>query len=630
MDLTKIEKTNELTKEKMKKKSFLTIPNNASERGLTPQVIKELSVAHLFDNENSMISEMDRIVEETNNVIKEVDENKQQQIDLNKQKSLENESRLNNNVASIEVLQEENVKNKQQIELNKLKSINNENEISLLKTANNEKTEQINSLIERDNGLELEITGAVDFIEQKVSLDYVDKVTYNTNKQEYDTFKEELLKRIRVLEQDYDLVALETVNDPSELMLDRMEAGSIFKVRDAFVTEDDFLEGPGIHYPALTRIAVVYDLTNKRNMFTALDSPINELQNKVEEVQSSLKNINKSIDEKLETDIPVKVEEAIQENSKETQTLEIGTEETVDVEKDNQIPTSKAVKKMISELAVTSKPSENKHTPVLVDGETLIDKVYFNTSLSVDEVKQQIEKLVFNGQSYVICSNSDLTNVVAVSKEYGAYMLVTGNYSTGNSSNLDVLFVAEDLGLGFVGWKPTFNGEYSCNYVSLTEFQPFGLNYIGEQNELITKLVSSTPTFVEEDLTNYVLTVTSNVVEGEIFDITEDMFKPIDILKMYHSGKPQMVVDCPKSIFGRVTVTLNQGIAFGVGLGVLGSKEILGATVIFDYSSINTEKQEVKYNRFTLAYAENKISLEKNSFTNNGTKALEDMLLTEV
>lgn len=51
---------------KMQKKSVLSMPNNPSERGMSPSAIKSTMVAPLFDKENSIVSEINRIVEEIN------------------------------------------------------------------------------------------------------------------------------------------------------------------------------------------------------------------------------------------------------------------------------------------------------------------------------------------------------------------------------------------------------------------------------------------------------------------------------------------------------------------------------------------------------------------------------------
>lgn len=52
--------------EKLKKKSVLIMPNNPSERGLTPAAIKKLLTDPLFNVDDSIISEINRIVEDVN------------------------------------------------------------------------------------------------------------------------------------------------------------------------------------------------------------------------------------------------------------------------------------------------------------------------------------------------------------------------------------------------------------------------------------------------------------------------------------------------------------------------------------------------------------------------------------
>jgi hypothetical protein len=50
----------------------------------------------------------------------------------------------------------------------------------------------------------------------------------------------------------------------------------------------------------------------------------------------------------INKEVPTKVEETINKNSKQVQTLDIGNSENIDVDSDNQIPTSKAVQQLIN------------------------------------------------------------------------------------------------------------------------------------------------------------------------------------------------------------------------------------------------------------------------------------------
>ena len=51
---------------KMQKKSVLSMPNNPSERGMSPNAIKTAMVAPIFDDQNSIVSEINRVVSEIN------------------------------------------------------------------------------------------------------------------------------------------------------------------------------------------------------------------------------------------------------------------------------------------------------------------------------------------------------------------------------------------------------------------------------------------------------------------------------------------------------------------------------------------------------------------------------------
>lgn len=64
--MASINKISNLTLEKMKKKSILTKPANMSARGVTQDQVKAALTSSMFDENNSLTSEINRIVDEIN------------------------------------------------------------------------------------------------------------------------------------------------------------------------------------------------------------------------------------------------------------------------------------------------------------------------------------------------------------------------------------------------------------------------------------------------------------------------------------------------------------------------------------------------------------------------------------
>lgn len=61
-----VNKINEETLEKMKKKSILSKPSNLSARGVTSEQVKASLTSSMFDKNNSLTSEINRVVDEIN------------------------------------------------------------------------------------------------------------------------------------------------------------------------------------------------------------------------------------------------------------------------------------------------------------------------------------------------------------------------------------------------------------------------------------------------------------------------------------------------------------------------------------------------------------------------------------
>ena len=64
-----INKVSQTTKENIRRKSVLTSPDNPSAVGETPLQIKKRIAGPVLDPTNSALAEIDRVVDETNNLI---------------------------------------------------------------------------------------------------------------------------------------------------------------------------------------------------------------------------------------------------------------------------------------------------------------------------------------------------------------------------------------------------------------------------------------------------------------------------------------------------------------------------------------------------------------------------------
>lgn len=73
MAVNKVNKISDNTKIKLKLKSPLLLPNNPSEKGLTPAQIKNTFTAYVLDNEDSVFAEINRLVDEINEILSKIE-----------------------------------------------------------------------------------------------------------------------------------------------------------------------------------------------------------------------------------------------------------------------------------------------------------------------------------------------------------------------------------------------------------------------------------------------------------------------------------------------------------------------------------------------------------------------------
>lgn len=144
--------------------------------------------------------------------------------------------------------------------------------------------------------------------------------------------------------------------------------------------------------------------------------------------------------------------------------------------------------------------------PTQVPNSGMVDKIYFNTDLSIEEVVSILENAQVNGGTNAIINynGNDLTFIKVTNNSIPTWYI--GNFST-----LDIYFASNTTGgyADFEGWKSNFNGVLEINgevtqgdvdnskLVDLVSITPFGSGWIKiSGNEIdLTKYPSYPYTF---------------------------------------------------------------------------------------------------------------------------------------
>ena len=124
-----------------------------------------------------------------------------------------------------------------------------------------------------------------------------------------------------------------------------------------------------------------------------------------------------------------------------------------------------------------------------------IEKIYFNTSLSAEEVVNILSQLDYHdfagSEAYCIVFPENIDVALLVMRRDGVY----GILNIFAENELDgTYFFSEDVGNGIVGWKEGFDGVIEIND-TVSDYQGYYELPLGEQNDKLTNLVSLTPSF---------------------------------------------------------------------------------------------------------------------------------------
>lgn len=419
-----INKISENSKAEMKKKSMLSIPNNASEKGLKPEAIKKLMTDPLFSEDVSVIKEVNRIVDESNENFEEIKhKNENYDKDVSDLKTK----------ASINIQDIANLKTR--VSANESKTDANAVNIEEVDTRLSNRIEAVSDSLK---GTQTHLSG----LDEKVDLNIAD-------------FK----KRITNLENDYDLVTMGTVTDPEDIALETAEAGTLYKVQNAFTTEGDrWLEGNGKEYPPLTRIAVVRDVVNNRNLLTVIDADVN-VKGQLVDVEAKLNEIEKNVNEiKPKTDLIDAISEAAERHNNDILMLE-GFE------------------------GISAIPSSNAY----------VDTIYFNKSLSKEKLYSFLDELSYptsvvpeygiTGNIVAVKSDGSETLLILKQGEDFAIATVDSNMQFKEAIYIPNELIASAYNISFIGWNPYLDTSYAWKSEILSGY--------GLENEKLKGVIST-------------------------------------------------------------------------------------------------------------------------------------------
>lgn len=130
--------------------------------------------------------------------------------------------------------------------------------------------------------------------------------------------------------------------------------------------------------------------------------------------------------------------------------------------------------------------SESGWSSTVVPNSGTVEKVYFNTNLTNDEVINLLSKLNYGSSGVnVLISNSDYSNQIKI-------LLMNGMYAITNRTSSEIYYVSsEEAGAGFVGWNTTYFADK--NYVEFNDTAISSEQYnIALENDKLSDLVSIT------------------------------------------------------------------------------------------------------------------------------------------
>lgn len=181
----------------------------------------------------------------------------------------------------------------------------------------------------------------------------------------------------------------------------------------------------------------------------------------------------------------------------------------------------------------------NGYEGTVVPNTGTVEKVYLNTNLSIDEVKNIIGSLTYNSSNvfeHVLYNNASNNNdkiVINLGYSQGFYFIMDYKGNIYFNTN-------PDADLDFIGWNPEFNGVITINseVADVYDGTP-----VGTQNDKITSLFSITPfnlVIPEIDIKSYIegqkLPVRFNLNIDKTALIPKDYIVPEGVVEITENG----------------------------------------------------------------------------------------------
>lgn len=148
-------------------------------------------------------------------------------------------------------------------------------------------------------------------------------------------------------------------------------------------------------------------------------------------------------------------------------------------------------------------------TAVPIDSTTMIENIYFNTSLSEAEVGSLMDNAFASvpgwleemGPSTCVFMNENNDKAVMLEGGEGNYIIQALSGAKPEGPEDAIVFIsgplASEMGVSFTGWNPNFSGELPINetnaFVEMMSAQMGKLEQFKQMNEALKELISSTP-----------------------------------------------------------------------------------------------------------------------------------------
>lgn len=193
---------------------------------------------------------------------------------------------------------------------------------------------------------------------------------------------------------------------------------------------------------------------------------------------------------------------------------------TTPFEKTNVIDVKSMIDNKEIPLSIEVKQPTFEGTPVPTTG--YVGNIYFNTSMSVDEVVALLDQLNIENEAIIIIISDGLPESLLIGKSIRDGINEYNITYTSTRTDITTTVFTNSQIFEFYGWNPKFNGV--INYSNSGVIEPSNVNYISQQNELLKNLISITP-FKGTNNTHKFITLNGTPIDGgfDFGEIDEDI-----------------------------------------------------------------------------------------------------------